>query len=144
MCFISHKNEKIDIQRPSNNSASFLNFKLGDFVDVAEPLTEGPISPHMKLQVLFNYYQTIYPILKACQASFKNLQLFLVSEVQQTYSSQGVDIDDKHIEVIVKQMTSKVRVSNGGDTTLLPGEILEVNQAELITKAALSVGEGFP
>jgi DNA-directed RNA polymerase subunit beta' len=127
---LNSKNEKIDIQRPSNNSASFLNFKIGDFVDVAEPLTEGPISPHMKLQVLFNYHQTIYPILKACQASFKNLQLFLVSEIQQTYSSQGVDIADKHIEVIVKQMTSKVCIEDSGNTTFLPGEIISLQKIE--------------
>ena len=46
----------------------------------------------------------------ACKKSFKHLQLFLVNEVQRTYLSQGVQIADKHIEIIVKQMTSKVRV----------------------------------
>jgi DNA-directed RNA polymerase subunit beta' len=85
-----------------------------------------------------------YPVLEACKKSFKHLQLFLVNEVQRTYLSQGVQIADKHIEIIVKQMTSKVRISNGGDTTLLPGEILDITQAELITKAALSSGEEPP
>ena len=93
---------------------------------------------------LFTYYQSEYPTHLACKKSFKYLQLFLVNEVQRTYLSQGVQIADKHIEIIVKQMTSKVRVSSGGDTTLLPGEILEINQAELITKAALSAGEEPP
>jgi DNA-directed RNA polymerase subunit beta' len=141
---LNSKNEKIDIQRPSNNSASFLNFKIGDFVDVAEPLTEGPISPHMKLQVLFNYHQTIYPILKACQASFKNLQLFLVSEIQQTYSSQGVDIADKHIEVIVKQMTSKVCIEDSGNTTFLPGEIISLQKIETLTNVLNVNDENMP
>jgi DNA-directed RNA polymerase subunit beta' len=54
--------------------------------------------------------------------------------------AQGVQISDKHIEIIIKQMTSKVYVTNGNATTLLPGEILELNQAELLTKAALSSG----
>ena len=55
-----------------------------------------------------------------------------------------MQIADKHIEIIVKQMTSKVRVLSGGDTTLLPGEIIDINQAELITKAAISSGEEPP
>ena len=54
------------------------------------------------------------PVNEACKISFRRLQLFLVNEVQKTYLSQGVEIADKHIEVIVKQMTSKVRVSYGG------------------------------
>lgn len=72
------------------------------------------------------------------------MQLFLVSEVQRTYFSQGVQIADKHIEIIVKQMTSKVRVYYGGDTTLLPGEILDINQAEMLTKASLTANEEPP
>jgi len=138
------KDEKIDIKRPDNVGATFLNFNLGDFIDVAEPITEGTISPHMKLQVLFEYYKTIYPILKACQTSFKNLQLFLVSEIQQTYSSQGVSIDDKHIEVIVKQMTSKVCIENSGNTTFLPGEIISFQKIETLTNVLNVNDENLP
>ena len=141
---LNSKNEKIDVQRPTNIIGSFLNLKPGDFVDVAEPLTEGPVSPHMKLQVLFNYYKTIHPTLKACQASFKNLQLFLVSEIQQTYSSQGVDIDDKHIEVIVKQMTSKVCIEDSGNTTFLPGEIISLQKIETLTNVLNVNDESMP
>jgi DNA-directed RNA polymerase subunit beta' len=145
------KNKKIEIVKSPNDRLIIdvepqtkINFNNGQYVNFLEPLTDGPISPHDKLDTLFNYYQLECPIHEACKKSFKHLQLFLVNEVQRTYLSQGVQIADKHIEVIVKQMTSKVRVSNGGDTTLLPGEILDINQAKLITKAAISAGEEPP
>jgi|TARA_B110000971_G_scaffold221985_1_gene272243 DNA-directed RNA polymerase subunit beta' len=145
------KNKKIEIIKSSNDKLVIdvdpqikVNFNNGSYVQFLEPLTDGPINPHDKLETLFNYYQLQYPVLEACKKSFKYLQLFLVNEVQRTYLSQGVQIADKHIEIIVKQMTSKVRISNGGDTTLLPGEILDITQAELITKAAISSGEEPP
>ena len=120
------------------------NFSNGKVVNFLEPLTDGPISSHEKLETLFNYYQLKYPSHTACKKSLKYLQLFLVNEVQRTYRSQGVQIADKHLEVIVKQMTSKVRVYFGGDTTLLPGEILDIKQAEMITQSAIAVGEEPP
>ena len=145
------KNRKIEIIKSSNDKLTIdvepkikVNFSNGKYVKFLEPLTDGPINPHNKLDTLFNYYQLDYPVHSACKKSFKHLQLFLVNEVQRTYLSQGVQIADKHIEVIIKQMTSKVRVLNGGDTTLLPGEILEIGQAELITKAAISSKEEPP
>ena len=145
------KNKKIEIIKSTSDklvidvdSQIKVNFNNGKYVEFLEPLTDGPINPYDKLETLFNYYQLGCPIHEACKKSFKHLQLFLVNEVQRTYLSQGVQIADKHIEIIVKQMTSKVRVSNGGDTTLLPGEILDINQAELITKAALSANEEPP
>tara|TARA_B110000003_G_scaffold231685_1_gene234309 strand:- start:5823 stop:9590 length:3768 start_codon:yes stop_codon:yes gene_type:complete len=145
------KNRKIEIVKSPVDKLTIdiepkikVNFSNGEYVNFLEPLTDGPISPHDKLETLFNYYQRENPVHLACKKSFKHLQLFLVNEVQRTYLSQGVQIADKHIEIIVKQMTSKVRVSNGGDTTLLPGEILDIGQAEIITKAALSAGEEPP
>ena len=84
------------------------------------------------------------PSHEACIKSFKCLQLFLVNEVQRTYLAQGVQIADKHIEIIVKQMTSKVQVEDSGNTMLLPGEILNLNQAELATKASISANETPP
>jgi DNA-directed RNA polymerase subunit beta' len=144
-------NTRIDITKPTGEIISIdvgaqtkPNFANGKFVNFLEPLTDGPISPHEKLETLFNYYQLTNPTHTACKKSLKYLQLFLVNEVQRTYSSQGVQIADKHLEIIVKQMTSKVRVYFGGDTTLLPGEILDINQAEMITHSALSVGEEPP
>ena len=144
-------NTRIDITKPTGEIISIdiepqtkLNFSSGKFVKFLEPLTDGPISPHDKLETLFNYYQLTNPAHTACKKSLKYLQLFLVNEVQRTYRSQGVQIADKHLEIIVKQMTSKVRVYYGGDTTLLPGEILDINQAEIITHSTLSVGEEPP
>ena len=144
-------NSRIDITKPTGEIISIdiepqtkPNFNNGKFVNFLEPLTDGPISPHEKLETLFNYYQLTNPPHTACKKSLKYLQLFLVNEVQKTYSSQGVQIADKHLEIIVKQMTSKVRVYYGGDTTLLPGEILDINQAEMITHSALSVAEEPP
>ena len=145
------KNTKIEIFKAPGEKVVMdiaantkVNFNNGKYVDFLEPLTDGPISPHDKLDILFNYYQQQYSVHEACKKSFKHLQLFLVNEVQRTYLSQGVQIADKHIEIIVKQMTSKVRVSFSGDTTLLPGEVLDINQAEMVTKAALSTSEEPP
>jgi DNA-directed RNA polymerase subunit beta' len=56
------------------------------------------------------------------------------------YQSQGIDISDKHIEVIVRQMTSKVRIDDGGDTTMLPGELIELRQVEQVNEAMSITG----
>ena len=57
-------------------------------------------------------------------------QKYIVDEVQKVYRAQGVEISDKHIEIIVRQMTKKVRVVDSGDTNLLPGELVEVQTFE--------------
>jgi|APCry1669189034_1035192.scaffolds.fasta_scaffold00019_16 DNA-directed RNA polymerase subunit beta' len=116
----------------------------GNFVNVGFPLTDGQINPHDMLEVLFQYYRKQFTVDHACKLSFKYLQLFLVNEVQRTYLAQGVQIADKHIEVIVKQMTCKVKVQESGDTTLLPGEILSLYQAEILTQTAASTNEKTP
>jgi DNA-directed RNA polymerase subunit beta' len=66
-----------------------------------------------------------------------------VNEVQSVYQSQGIDISDKHIEVVVRQMTSKARVEDGGDTTMLPGELVEIYQIEQVNDA-MSITGGAP
>jgi DNA-directed RNA polymerase subunit beta' len=65
------------------------------------------------------------------------------TEVQNVYKSQGVSISDKHIEVIVRQMTSKVRIEDAGDTTLLPGELIELRQVEQVN-GAMAITGGAP
>ncbi|MFA4857999.1 MAG: DNA-directed RNA polymerase subunit beta' [Candidatus Margulisiibacteriota bacterium] len=99
----------------------------GDHVKLGAQLTEGAINPHDLLRIL------------GPQA----VQTFLVDEIQKIYRGQGVTINDKHIEVIVKQMTRKVRIVLPGDTVLLPGELISVDDLEEIndkTKGEKSEG----
>ncbi|MEF9520176.1 DNA-directed RNA polymerase subunit beta' [Chlamydia crocodili] len=84
----------------------------GDNVMKGQQLTDGLVVPH--------------EILEIC--GVRELQKYLVNEVQEVYRLQGVDINDKHIEIIVRQMLQKVRITDPGDTTLLFGE--EVNKKE--------------
>jgi DNA-directed RNA polymerase subunit beta' len=96
----------------------------GDHVLAGDRLTEGSISPQELLIV----------------RGRDEVQNYLVREVQRVYRGQGVDINDKHIEVIVRQMMRKVRVENSGDTDLLPGEI--VSQFEFDEASAKALAEG--
>ncbi|MFA6432157.1 MAG: DNA-directed RNA polymerase subunit beta', partial [Candidatus Margulisiibacteriota bacterium] len=89
-----------------------------DHVHVGMQLTEGTNNPHEVLRIL----------------GVKPVQTFLVEEIQKIYRSQGVTIADKHIEVIVRQMTKKVRVVRSGDTTLLPGELNDLKTMEEINE----------
>jgi DNA-directed RNA polymerase subunit beta' len=79
----------------------------------------------------------------AALAALQKAQLFLVNQVQGVYQSQGIDISDKHIEVIVRQMTSKVRVDDGGDTIRLPGELVELREIEKDNET-MSITGGAP
>ncbi len=79
-----------------------IKIQEGDYVEKGQPLTEGSINPHDVLG----------------EDAVRN---YLITEVQKVYRMQGVDTNDKHIEVIVKQMMRKVRVIDAGDTSLLPG-----------------------
>jgi DNA-directed RNA polymerase subunit beta' len=115
----------------------------GDYIATADPLTEGSPNPHEMLTIFFNFYKTLVSLYDAAKLSLQKVQIYLVNEVQNVYQSQNVDISDKHIEVIVRQMTSKVRVEDGGDTTLLPGELVELQQIENINDAML-LTKGLP
>lgn len=113
----------------------------GQEVAAAEPLTDGPANPHQILEIFFNYYLSEgMGIHDAAMQSLQKVQTFLVNEVQSVYQSQGVDISDKHIEVIVRQMTSKARIDDGGDTTMLPGELMEIYQIEQVNEAMAITG----
>ena len=85
--------------------------KDGDVVSLGARLTEGSINPHDIMRVM------------GTQAT----QRYLVYEVQKVYKSQGVEINDKHIEVIVRQMLHKVKVETAGDADMLPGDMVDVN-----------------
>jgi DNA-directed RNA polymerase subunit beta' len=80
----------------------------GTMVRAGQQLTEGSINPARLLRILGR----------------ESAQVYLLSEIQEVYRSQGVVINDKHIEVIIRQMTNKVRVAQAGDTDLLPGELV--------------------
>lgn len=113
----------------------------GQHVEAAEPLTDGPANPHQILEVFFKFYLSEGDgTHDAAMKSLQKVQTFLVNEVQSVYQSQGVDISDKHIEVIVRQMTSKARVEDGGDTTMLPGELMEIYQIEQVNEAMAITG----
>ena len=111
------------------------------YVEAAEPLTDGPANPHQILEIFFEYHKSQGEgIHGAAMKALQEVQTFLVNEVQSVYQSQGVDISDKHIEVIVRQMTSKARVEDGGDTTMLPGELMEIYQIEQVNEAMAITG----
>jgi DNA-directed RNA polymerase subunit beta' len=111
----------------------------GAHVLAGQPLTDGPSNPHEILEIFFSLGSEdgIY----ACAShALQKVQSFLVNEVQMVYQSQGIDIADKHIEVIVRQMTNKVRIDDGGDTTMLPGELVELRQVEQVNEAMSITG----
>ena len=93
-------------------------------IKAGQQITEGSVSPQELLHILGK----------------EAVQTFLVDEVQKVYRSQGVDINDKHIEVIVRQMMRKVRIDTAGDTVLLPGEIVSQWEYEEANATALAEG----
>jgi DNA-directed RNA polymerase subunit beta' len=115
----------------------------GQQISSGERLTDGPANPHELLEVLFKATKETDGIHDAALYSLREVQMFLVNEVQSVYQSQGIDISDKHIEVVVRQMTSKARVDDGGDTTMLPGELVELYQVEQVNEA-MSITGGAP
>jgi len=93
---------------------SRVRVKDGVSVEAGEELTEGSINPHDLLKI----------------KGLKGVQSYLTKEVQRVYRLQGVDINDKHIEVMIRQMLRKVKVEEPGDTELLPGGLIDIFQFE--------------
>ncbi|MCB5031989.1 DNA-directed RNA polymerase subunit beta', partial [Streptococcus mutans] len=89
-----------------------LKVQEGDYIERGESLTEGSIDPKQLLKV----------------KDVAAVQDYLLKEVQKVYRMQGVEIGDKHVEVMVRQMLRKVRVIEAGDTDLLPGSLLDIHQ----------------
>ena len=104
----------------------------GEEIEKGERLTEGSLNPHDVLRI----------------SGVKAAQHYLVSQVVGVYKSQGVDINSKHIEVMVRQMMRKVRIDESGDTTMLPGEYVDVAEFEEQNTAMIEAGkepaEGHP
>jgi DNA-directed RNA polymerase subunit beta' len=108
--------------------ASGIKVKTGDVVTKGVELTEGALSPHEVLRI----------------RGISECHNYLIREVQKVYRQQGVDTNDKHIEVIVRQMMRKVRVEDAGDSELLSGatiDIVEFLDAEEAIKARIAAGE---
>ena len=114
---------------------SKLLFEPGSFIDIGEPLTEGNIDVYELLSIFFNYHSVLDGTKLGTLRTLAKFQLLLVNSVQSIYQSQGVSISSKHIEIIVRQMTSKVVIKESGDTPLLPGEIMRVSQMNEIYEA---------
>ena len=98
-----------------------LTVKSGDYIHAGDNITDGAKNPH--------------DILRIC--GLKETYRYLVKEVQKVYKSQGVEINDKHIEVMVRQMLHKVRIEDSGDTEFLPGEFVDVNIFESVNTKAI-------
>jgi hypothetical protein len=134
----------------TQNSSLDPNF---DFKKLGFPIQENnKINPHKLLKVYFNYYglrknfmcdkekiklinlNTLVQNYEASYRSFKKIQSFILNSVQSVYKSQGVEINDKHLEVIIKQMTTKVVITSEGNTPLLRREVIDLYHIEYINK----------
>ncbi|MHC4372789.1 MAG: DNA-directed RNA polymerase subunit beta', partial [Planctomycetota bacterium] len=105
-----------------------LNYHTGDHVEAGDALTDGPLVPHDILRI------------KGEEA----LQRYLLREVQNVYRAQSVNINDKHIEVILSQMMNKVEIENVGDGSFLPGEVidkLEFRKSNAILGQSLKISD---
>ena len=129
--------------RKTSLDSSFEFRKLGTTINETEK-----INPHNLLKVYFNYYGLIknffcdrtetltsYQLTNNYEASyrsFKKVQSLILNSVQSVYDSQGVGIADKHLEVIIKQMTTKVLITHEGETPLLPREVIDLYHIQYI------------
>jgi DNA-directed RNA polymerase subunit beta' len=130
----SNNGKKVDLTITSDDgeskTLSFIDstkFKVseGDHVNKGDFLVEGSINPHDILRILGVY----------------GVQKYIIEEVQRVYNMQGVKINDRHIEVIVRQMLRKVKVDEPGDTPLLPGSIVNIHEFEAVNRRAESLGK---
>ncbi|MHC1720075.1 MAG: DNA-directed RNA polymerase subunit beta' [Clostridiaceae bacterium] len=88
---------------------SRIKVATGDKINAGDEITEGSVNPHDILRI----------------KGVNGVKNYLLSEVQKVYRLQGVDINDKHLEVVVKQMTRKIKIEDSGDTDLLPGTLID-------------------
>ncbi len=114
--------EEAEYEIPSN---ARLLVKDGERVEPGQPLTEGSLNPHSILRIQGR---------QACQ-------LYLLIEVQKVYRSQGQNINDKHFEVIIRKMISKVQIKHPGDTEHLPGDLVDFLNLKWENEALLSEGK---
>ncbi|HIR49107.1 MAG TPA: DNA-directed RNA polymerase subunit beta' [Candidatus Faecimonas gallistercoris] len=116
---------KLETKEHVTNYGAKLCIEKGDEVSCGDKLTEGAISPKELLAVTD-------PL---------TTQEYILKEVQHTYRSQGVDIADKHVEIIARRMISKIRILEGGDTKLLPGSLVNFREFTDSNKEAVIQGK---
>ncbi|KGX90396.1 DNA-directed RNA polymerase subunit beta' [Pontibacillus halophilus JSM 076056 = DSM 19796] len=107
------------------NYGARMKVAVGDIVAAGDALTEGSIDPKELLKI----------------QGLEGVEAYLLKEVQKVYRMQGVEIGDKHVEVMVRQMLRKIRVHDAGDTDVLPGSLLEIHQFKDANRNALLSGE---
>ena len=117
--------EAADEEEYDIESAARLRVSDGDTVTIGEQLTEGSLNPNRILQVLGR----------------EAAQIYLLQEVQRVYRSQGVPINDKHIEVIIRQMTNKIRLVTSGGSEFLPGELLDFQKFQQMNQELIEEGK---
>jgi len=103
---------------------SRIKVKDGQRVEAGDELTEGSVNPHDLLKI----------------KGIRGVQSYLLHEVQRVYRLQGVDINDKHIEVMIRQMLRKVKIEDTGDTNLLPGGLIDIFEFEEENARVLALG----
>ena len=140
------KNQKKGILiRKTTIDPTFEFRKIGTTVKDSEK-----INPHSLLKIYFNYYAKIKSLIsegnkrlylcrlsnnyEASYRSFKKIQALILNSVQSVYESQGVAIADKHLEIIIKQMTTKVLITHEGETPLLPREVIDLYHIKYINE----------
>jgi DNA-directed RNA polymerase subunit beta' len=102
-------------------STARLLVKDGEHVQAGQPLTEGSLNPHRILRI----------------KGRNGCQMYLLNEVQKVYRSQGQNINDKHFEVIIRKMMSKVQITRPGDTTYLPGDLFDLLEVRRVNEQLL-------
>lgn len=129
-----------------------------EFRKLGTPVRENEkVNPHKLLKVYFNYYGLIKFFIcdkfknarkarlisnyEGSYKSFKKVQLFILNSVQSVYQSQGVTINDKHLEVIIKQMTTKVLITYEGNTPLLQREVIDLYHIKYINQIVAEHGK---
>jgi DNA-directed RNA polymerase subunit beta' len=103
---------------------SRLRVSEGAKLDAGDELTDGSIDPKEMLRI----------------KGIRGVQNYILQEVQRVYRNQGVEINDKHVEVMIKQMLRKIRIVDAGDTILLPGSFVDIHEYEAANRTAILAG----
>lgn len=127
----SRKDNKTEVKIRGDEEAIYvipygarLRVREGDYLNAGDAITQGPLNPHdiLRLNGVGGVYQ------------------YLIKEVQRVYKMQGVDINDRHIEVIVSQMLNKIKIEDPGDTGLLPGTLYTHHDFDVANEKAVNDG----